>query len=348
MIMLFGVFVSAEEFSLEDLKALEVLICGEENICAANGSTTSSMPQTVPEGTAGPPVPFSPIIERPQCCESCSCNTSTCHLENTCCLNALHSLPSVEESLSRFQMSCKLPQLKEDEETNASESVRMFTRCQDNSDAFVRDRCEHPEKYDDLITQVPVVDSNTYFTYQNKYCALCNGVNDSNLVSWTARITCQLIEYQAANSKSIVKDLRSAPGCNIIFDVPVMSPRLPGYIKPTCVETISTCNVTGLWQRYDASIEAACHAYTTVYGGKYKNVFCLLCNSNDWSSLNMTCTSGPSPYSPPSFSALLVLPTDNNVGDSTTTLCEEWEIYDPFTVILYFSVFFPLKFPETA
>nr|KAG5687697.1 hypothetical protein BaRGS_019357 [Batillaria attramentaria] len=41
---------------------------------------------------------------------------------------------------------------------------------------------------------------------------------------------------------------------------------------------ISTCNQTGLWSYYHQHVDYACANFTSVVFGKYKNVFCALCN----------------------------------------------------------------------
>ncbi|XP_069136322.1 uncharacterized protein [Argopecten irradians] len=46
------------------------------------------------------------------------------------------------------------------------------------------------------------------------------------------------------------------------------------------VDVISTCNVTGQWQKYNINHEKACHLFPRIYSyPRYKNIFCEVCNS---------------------------------------------------------------------
>ena len=50
----------------------------------------------------------------------------------------------------------------------------------------------------------------------------------------------------------------------------------------TRIETISSCNTSGIWEPYDAELEKACNDLpTSDYTKPFKNIFCFLCNRNN-------------------------------------------------------------------
>lgn len=301
----------------------------EKDFCGSNTNTCSDyIPAQPPDyGVLAAP----PVIPQPDCCGSCSCNISTCILEDSCCLDALEDLPTVQESLNTFTMTCDYPQLRPYRLgiINAESPVRMITQCKYNATYSIQNMCENADNYTEFYTKVPVADRTTNVTYRNKYCALCNGIAEDVLVFWTVRIDCDKEGFDGNDINTIVEDVYSTATCNLIYDVPPDS----GLNVPRCTKIlISTCNETGLWQTYDAEIEAACHAYTTIYRSDYKNVFCYMCNIHDLSGVNDWCPNLPQPFDFPSFSAYLVLPSNDLEETKLSTKCNEKELYDPISV----------------
>lgn len=312
-------FSTLSEGSIEYVKLVEKLACGNASLCTSAGAP-------YPGSVIGMP----PIVAQPDCCGECSCNLDTCKVEGTCCLDTFDVLPTVEESSTRFQMTCQLPQLRpyNVKIANAFDYMRMLRLCGNSSDSEVVDKCEHPENYEDLYAHLPVLDTDSLFSYQNKHCAKCNNVPEQRLMFWKLSVQCLTDRYYETNITSIIEDVKMTVSCNLIYDPPDIIKLSP----PICKEMSTTCNETGQWKRYDSAIEQACHAYTRVYKGYYKNIFCFLCNIADYSPLSRLCTSIPPPYDFPKFSALLVLPDEEEDVAMVTDTCGENQILDPFMV----------------
>lgn len=272
-----------------------------------------------------------PDYQHSDCCHECSCIQSICKLEGTCCLATLDHLPTVEESRSVLQMSCSYPQLKpytKDLIPNAGVAARMLRKCMHKTDLETVDRCEKAKDYDDIVTQVPVVDRKSFISYHNKYCARCNDVDEDNIVFWKARIDCKLGWYNPSNISAVVRDIMDSYACNILYDLP----DVPGLTIPKCFEAISACNETGLWKTYDPVIERACLAYTLIYDFKYRNVFCYLCNTDETTAPN-TCTHIPGGFEFISFSALLKIPAvEENNAVKQPDFCADNQVFDPVLV----------------
>lgn len=301
------------------IKLIEYEVCGNESLCASVNSTSLN-------SALGMPL----IITQSHCCGDCSCDMTTCGVKGTCCIDTFDKLPTIEESSNRLQMTCQYPQLRpyHINMANAAYRVRMLRRCRDTTKLEVLARCEYPEKYDDLFTQLPVLDKDSMFSYQNKFCATCNGVPEQRLLSWKANVECKSERYYGTNINTIVQDVKATASCNLVYDTP--DEQNPSQLY--CKHTFEVCNETGLWKYYNQEIEQACHAYTRLYKGNYKNVFCYLCNIEDFSALSRHCTPTPPPFNIPKFSALLVLPDIMNDLIIVTDSCERNQILDPFTV----------------
>ena len=315
---------------LTEVKEIEKLYCGSTtNQCASEEVSTG--PQGEPGSMSLLPPP--PIYPQPDCCSSCSCDTSDCDIYDNCCLSALDNLPTIDESISTVRMSCVLPQLKSVQDRgleSASYNVRMFTVCIEatNSSQDIIDKCENAAHYTDIFSHIPVGDVLSGLTYTNKYCALCHGIPEDRHEYWTVEITCNEL-FQANDISTIVEDIQATETCNLQYSVPSDSISK----RSTCSTLlISTCNETGLWQVYDKEVETACLAYTSPYKINYKNVFCFICNIDDVFKANEMCVRLPEPFYTPSFSAYLVLPSSEPAVEHITTKCAENEIYDPITV----------------
>lgn len=271
-----------------------------------------------------------PFTRNPECCQECSCDVNVCNVEGTCCLRALDHLPTVQESRDALQMTCEYPQLRPYKPlmmANMLVPVLMIRRCLNRGDSGLVDKCEDPGKYDDIFTKVPVVDSESLFSYHNRYCAACNGVNDENIVFWKTEVGCLNGWYNPANVTSLARGIRDTVDCNLLYEIP----DVPGLSVPGCYKVVSNCNETGLWKAYDPLIEAACLAYTTVYDYRYKNVFCYLCNTNDGRAPT-TCLQPPGSSVFITYAALLKLPVNEDYSSTPSGSCAGNQIYDPVMV----------------
>ena len=152
----------------------------------------------------------------------------------------------------------------------------MVSKCPASSvDTEAKSQCANPGINGELASIVPVTDFSTH--YRNKYCARCNGAfNVDSLLSWGLKLHCmQYFKFGGENIlQRVVRDR-----CNIFFKPP-RNAMLPRACIPHS-DTISTCNVTGLWPKYNKTIDVACSAYMDVFNASYKNIFCFLCNTNE-------------------------------------------------------------------
>ena len=226
-------------------------------------------------------VPPPPDIDG-SCCSSCSCNLPSCIQYGTCCPDLLKYLPTVEESLSKIKITCDYASLKKDRVPSIlpeESHMWMYRKCLDdiNTEPYIKERCEEPDKFTDLKTKIPVSDKITALTYQNLFCALCNNILEENIFYWDASIECSSSTLIPTSVNTIVEEVNAIEDCTIYYKMPEN-----GMYAPTCTAKIRQCNVTGLWKQYDPVIEAACYAYTAIYtpkyNTKYNNLFCHLCN----------------------------------------------------------------------
>lgn len=126
------------------------------------------------------------------------------------------------------------------------------------------------------------VESN--FTFKNMFCAQCNYEHDC--VPWTLDVDCK-VPYKSEGmfqSISEIKSVINEYGCVIQYRFHRWS------TGGTCRDIdnlrqvrIDKCNVTGLWQMYDADLEWACENFNTPYK-MFKNVFCYICNPSQANS----------------------------------------------------------------
>ncbi|KAK7466008.1 hypothetical protein BaRGS_00037445 [Batillaria attramentaria] len=110
---------------------------------------------------------------------------------------------------------------------------------------------------------------------------------------------------------------------------------------------ISTCNQTGLWSCYHQHVDYACANFTSVVFGKYKNVFCALCNGRyDYQRVKydlLRWGGDQSNMARVSFFALLQLDDDDpdtvtsssarasEYSNTTRPDCQQGHVLHPFT-----------------
>ena len=185
---------------------------------------------------------------------------------------------------------CVLPQLFNSEKTKyhtaeGVEATWMITKCKhvdENSEL-----CENPGLHGDIESILPVsyTDKDYHVThFMNKHCAYCNSVaRGASLAYWRFEIHCSLsISLTDEHVLAIIGE----HGCNMFYRPPnpfrVERCNVPHY-------TISQCNQTGLWGRFNQTIDMACRAFVDPFNQTYKNYFCYVCNTDkvlprdDWS-----------------------------------------------------------------
>ena len=281
------------------------------------------------------PDPVPPLMNDGTCCKGCSCDLDHCTLSGTCCPDLLEYLPSLDESASKIKIVCQKASLKKNRSHDlpVGLDVWMFTRCPDDyTDEVTKEKCENPDEFADWDTKIPVVHDRPILhnNYQNIHCALCHNVSRTNLITWEVAVYCSKGELLPSSRETILDEVRLAEYCNIVYKYPLQYDTMD-----TCEPVISRCNETGEWEEYDAVTEAACHAYIDIYEGKYKNLFCYLCNS--WRPYNLppVCVYFESRPPPPSFSALLKFTASQEEtvpNENKENTCLESEIFDKYKV----------------
>ena len=193
-----------------------------------------------------------------------------------------------------FRYDCVLSQFLSSAETYIDWGMRywMINKCHPGfTDNAIIDQCaQHSNELDSIV---PVTDPVTNTHYRNKYCALCNKVDDDiHLISWKFLIYNTREFVGSVSEENLLKLIRETMG-NIVFQPPAYIKVQTCYVPPY---SISTCNETGLWPEYmyDENIENACHSFLDPFNLTYKNYFCFLCNTaENVSPKNGDCVKEP-------------------------------------------------------
>ena len=213
-------------------------------------------------------------------------------------------------SVSEYRYSCVPVQYYADKETVYQSDLAywMVSKCKPTYPSNEnKTRCESPGHVIAVDSIIPVSDQVTKEVYRNRYCYHCNrDETHTQLFPWIATIE----NEQVIDSKDeTFWDKLKREGGNVIFKAPEFLPVnacnrfLPNY-------NISSCNVTGLWQEYNQSIEMACESYIDPFNHTFKNYFCYLCNTakqspvEQWKCLKSNLTGGDINLTPP-FAAIL-------------------------------------------
>lgn len=286
------------------------------------------------------------------CCEGCICD-SYCLENRTCCPDVLQQSFSDFFEMERKGLSKSstgviinndiiLPQCISKHLTVRTQVKQRgfyaIASCPVNTSAELRSNCMRPYSRDTGFTAfIPVFSNKTLAIYRNQYCALCNGVNDTNLVFFQPYFSCakgQATAFDLSSEKDIIELAFTTQGCDITFKNPNERIALD-----YCQFSISMCNVTGLWKMYESHIEHACLVYRSLFHHEkyiFQNVFCALCNG--MTPHTVTCSyMNEVDVDIFSFSGLIKLDHDQPfdatkiAGDDVTT-CSENQIFDSLMV----------------
>lgn len=317
-------------YDLDTYVAIQNNFC-EKALCRESSENVSS------SVNAGLPV-IPPHILYFKCCLECSCNVSSCVEEGTCCLDASGYLPSMEEISSTVSMTCRYPQLRSYQKnmSNAQNPVNMFRQCPKGyKESRIAKQCEHPDLFNDIFSQVPVVDKTSMKSYQNKFCAECNAISVHNIIYWNVNVSCLSDWFDPNDIFTNARGIEETKDCNLIYHFPDFL----GQADHHCREVISTCNETGLWKTYDALIDHGCKAFTTIYNYRYRNVFCYMCNTDDIFAPSF-CYEEPKRRRYLTFVALLKLPSasEDVTHFRDVDVCKITQVYDHVQVICFATI----------
>ena len=194
------------------------------------------------------------------CCMSCSCHPD-CKTLGNCCNDSLNM---------EVRKRCYWPLATQKPSSPIVDTAYILTdRCLNSSAVDCKSISTEP-----WGSMYPVYDSTTDTFYYNQHCAECNGVKKYK--HWEISVGCSGINTY---SNDILLGALYGKKCDIIFTPPKI--QLERHICNK--ELIHQCNVSGLWQNYDASLELACTTWYSPIGtmrdmARFANVFCLLCN----------------------------------------------------------------------
>ena len=190
--------------------------------------------------------------------------------------------------------------------TEAAEDTGQFTGCITNGFvAIVRcpkdgilthgvaNACE-VDTSGGLTVENPVTDLETNTTYRNKHCAECHGVTD--YVSWEKLVRCQHFQFvYTAESEEELIEKASQTTMGYISTCSV-KPIPPATVIPyRCSDLgwypqalVTSCNVTGRWEHFDATVAKNCQQYKAMSlrvrtrdrwtNLVFQNVYCAECN----------------------------------------------------------------------
>ncbi|KAK3590084.1 hypothetical protein CHS0354_041127 [Potamilus streckersoni] len=243
------------------------------------------------------------------CCKECSCNVD-CTREGECCPNFVADFDELAR-VDGSELECHYPSLHPPKESMRKYSGYYFiSDCPFGWDLEERKACRTSditfvmsEKFE-FSNVTPVTDNKYRLNYRNKFCALCHGVAQQDLLGWNVSLECGNSFLFGSPLKQRIIDAINSKECNIIFQPQELS----RYTQEKCTPLISNCNQSGLWYEYDEVIEKLCHSpLGSSYDSKYKNVFCMICNNITMLKNSPSCSVNPGFGVPEdiSFSALL-------------------------------------------
>ena len=268
------------------------------------------------------------------CCGSCSCE-SDCWDQRNCC----HDNSDVIHQPA--QLTCKAAIVK----TRPGNSVdERFEKGVQSTGYYITDSCprteknktlqekcirEKNERIEDLLW---VTDTQSGRIFQNLHCARCHGAKE--WVTWDVRTMCtEILEADFVSTANVLL----SSNCNIINEVPEDLEESSRKLQCT-VPDYTFCNQTGLWDRYDATLEKDCNTNTIPFFQEspaivYKNAFCFLCNKGIGDSFSTICYPTDARFKFKGFSALLDLKGTMEKSTSPLTAeCDIGEIKDIYTV----------------
>ncbi|XP_041351174.1 uncharacterized protein LOC121370132 [Gigantopelta aegis] len=256
-------------------------------------------------------------------CYECSCRWD-CVIFGDCCPD-LHIGPPL------YSFQCLGVPFK----TDYLVKYFVVTDCSPESENYSRDladRC-HSSQLDSLGERLVTarvtsagVDANV--TFMNRFCAECKGITSS--VPWNILVECN--DVPQPKEIASLKDFLSWANrfCWIGFVPPGQFNDQIRKCKVLESEIQSTCDETGYWHTYNTSIAEACSAYyNPLRTGKFRNIFCFLCNGFPEDSLTfpVKCEDFGLSWGIKAFSAILNFEATPEV-EAASDRCKEEEYED--------------------
>ena len=271
------------------------------------------------------------------CCKPCSCE-DTCWELGNCCPD--------KQPRQTSNSTCKVPITKQGTISYTLNRYFVVDHCPaEEKNMTLREKCQSGNK-SSIEDYIWVSHKLTGKIFENKYCALCNGVGES--LPWNIRTTCK--DVLAVSLSETVDFILSNP-CSIINEAPKMLMDVTNRFVCHLPE-ITQCNETGAWEKFDQNLDIACNALKQTFvfyydvarthqGRVYKNVFCFICNIGESPpALCRERSKNRSVYAS-GFTALFDFKFLTQPKKSNTVKggCNVDEVLDSFTVRIYIYFF---------
>ena len=274
-----------------------------------------------------------------QCCDTCSCNSTECLRDGTCCPDVTdentgkyifeHSSKTSSDTSKPVEYCIPLRLTEEYEPVGISAIVNCLEKWMSTE---MDQKCQrvYTSNLTSIYDILPCRSSITLTTYRNKYCALCNGVSEQDIEYFDVK----LIDYRKSSTQPTAKDLIALSLTYEEFLIEF----IPLENVTKCKVLVDRCNVTGGWETYDKDLEFACSMYTSTLHDDikltYRNVFCAKCNGAHLTDVRcyLKAIAPGSHYGLSGLLKLDVLLDSREQEYHVDKRCEENQIYDGIQV----------------
>lgn len=259
------------KFSYSHMMSQYIGICGVSHVCNKSLLKSLNVTQNGPE----------PETVCPQC--SCDRNCYN-NPKDPCCpdLYFSYGVPNCRSTTFTSTSAVK-------------RHYQVIDYCPQGANTKLNEKCTKNRKPSERIRFPPLANRRLKFLYWNIFCAECHNVSSAQSLYLSFECKSRT-DFNYFSSYEEIIEHANKKMCSISFE----EDKNYGACNPvSSKDIISSCNVTGTWDAYDFSIDAACKsAFSLTYNSVFKNVFCYLCNAPVSLSqpLKNTCPNNSSPF----------------------------------------------------
>lgn len=236
---------AGQKVHIQDILSMSKPMCGRKADCKPNKTNMVDVN----------------LYDRQACFTTyCDCHID-CHINQNCCPDKTYSY--------LFLQCAKVILLQNG--IMIVENIWVVSRCLNDTDPNA-DRC-----LNDTLN-VLIFSPTTRLFYKNIFCAKCHFENQFHRLD--ASLSCTednkpLPEKIIHGDCKVIYNLSSTD--TTISEKIQQSRCLSSLLESSHERLIETCNVSGLWTTYDATVNWACNHFNQRYL-EFKNVFCYYCN----------------------------------------------------------------------
>ena len=263
-------FVSATAYNNVSQRLLKIssMYCPFNHICGVSASNANEERQNT------------------SCCIECSC-AEDCLKYGNCCPYK----ENISNKISVLQCKETVTKKKIFEREFYDDAIfadyRIIDNCPTGENNITLVQMCKGEIKNALEDYVWVSDQRTGEIYQNKHCAICNGIEA--YTPWRIRTTYRRL--MLAETTNEIETILLSDVCDIINEPPD-GEQVRAELYRCYIPEYQQCNMTGQWLKYDRDIDNACKqidwlyfdftlVLARVYGPEvYKNIFCYICNKD--------------------------------------------------------------------